>query len=124
MRPLLITFGITMVCALLTVAAVRSRADNDTAQEYTMYCAKCHGWNGRGDGTYASKLHQKPRDFANCAVMAKISDATIVKAIEEGGAAVGLSDEMPGWQGALDEDDAEAMAKYIRGFCKNRPGSQ
>ena len=44
-------------------------------------------------------------------------DATIVKVIEEGGAAVGLSNEMPDWQGALDDDEIAALAKYIRGFC-------
>ena len=49
--------------------------------------------------------------------VAKISDATIVKVIEEGGEALGLSNEMPSWQGALDDDEITALAKYVRGFC-------
>jgi mono/diheme cytochrome c family protein len=111
-----ITLGIAL-SALLTVTAILARADDDTANEYAIYCAKCHGDGGRGDGVYASKLHQRPRDFTNCAVMGKIPDATIVKVIEEGGTAVGLSNEMPDWQGALDDDEIAALAKYIRGFC-------
>jgi mono/diheme cytochrome c family protein len=102
---------------LLTVTPILARAEDDTAHEYAIYCAKCHGDGGRGDGVYATKLHQRPRDFTDCAVMAKIPDATIVKVIEEGGAAVGLSNEMPDWQGALDDDEIAALAKYIRGFC-------
>jgi len=101
----------------------RARAEDNAAHEYAIYCAKCHGASGRGDGVYAIKLHQKPRDFTNCAVMAKIPDATIIKVIEEGGAAVGLSDEMPDWQGALDDDEIAALAQYIRGFCTKPPGS-
>jgi mono/diheme cytochrome c family protein len=108
---------------LITLAAVRARADHDAAHEYAVYCAKCHGADGRGDGTYASKLHQRPCDFTDCAAMAKIPDATIIKVIEKGGAAVGLSNEMPDWQGALDDDEIEALAKYISGFCTQPPTS-
>jgi mono/diheme cytochrome c family protein len=111
-----ITLGIALFL-LLTVTPILTRAEDDTVHEYAIYCAKCHGDGGRGDGVYAAKLHQRPRDFTDCAVMAKIPDATIVKVIEEGGAAVGLSNEMPDWQGALDDDEIAALAKYIRGFC-------
>lgn len=102
----------------LSIAAVLPALANDyTAHEYAIYCSRCHGISGRGDGAYAVKLHKHPRDFADCAMMARIPDAIIVKAIEGGGAAVGLSDEMPSWQGALDDDEIAALAKYIRSFC-------
>lgn len=117
-----ITLGIAVACLSMMLAGIRVRADDDTAHEYAIYCAKCHGAGGRGDGVYGSKLIQKPRDFSNCAAMTKIPDATIVKVIEKGGAAVGLSNEMPEWQGALDDDEIAALAKYIRGFC-TKPGS-
>jgi mono/diheme cytochrome c family protein len=111
-----VTIGIAL-SVLLTVTAIVARADDETAHKYLIYCAKCHGEGGRGNGVYAAKLHQKPRDFTDCAVMAKIPDATIVKVIEEGGAAAGLSNEMPDWQGALDDDEIASLAQYIRGFC-------
>ena len=103
---------------------VAEAQDDSVAHEYSIYCARCHGNDGRGDGVYVPKLHTRPRDFTNCAVMAQIPDATIVKAIEQGGDAVGLSNEMPSWQGALDDDEISALAKYIRGFCKKTPASQ
>jgi mono/diheme cytochrome c family protein len=115
--------GMAALMASTTLIAAMLRADDDTAHEYTIYCAKCHGENGRGDGMYAAKLHKRPRDFSDCVTMAKISDATIVKVIEEGGEAIGLSNEMPSWQGALDDDEIAALAKFVRGFCVKPPGT-
>jgi mono/diheme cytochrome c family protein len=112
-----ISLNIAVAIAFGMVIVANAQDDN-AVHEYAIYCAKCHGDDGRGDGVYAPKLHKKPRDFTNCAVMAPIPDATIVKAIEQGGEAVGLSNEMPSWQGALDDDEIAALAKFIRGFCK------
>jgi mono/diheme cytochrome c family protein len=111
--------GVLAVAAAMVFTSISaaSAQDDPAAHEYAIYCAKCHGIGGRGDGVYAPKLHTRPRDFTNCAVMAPIANATIVKAIEQGGEAVGLSSEMPSWQGALDDDEIAALAKYIRGFC-------
>ncbi|MGA2409708.1 MAG: cytochrome c [Candidatus Binataceae bacterium] len=109
-----------MLAVVITFLVIKVRpalADDDTAHNYSVYCARCHGISGRGDGDYAAKLHKRPRDFADCAMMARIPDTTIVKAIEGGGAAVGLSDEMPSWQGALDDGEITALAGYIRSFC-------
>jgi mono/diheme cytochrome c family protein len=116
-------FGVAAVAAVTALSVGSAWADDEIAHEYTIYCAKCHGEDGRGDGVYAPKLHKQPRDFSDCATMAKISDATIVKVIEEGGEAVGLSNEMPSWQGALDDDEIAALAKYVRGFCVKPPGT-
>jgi mono/diheme cytochrome c family protein len=117
--------SIVIIAAVIVFGAVIvvNAQDESTAHEYSIYCARCHGDDGRGDGVYAPKLHAHPRDFTNCAVMAPIPDATIVKAIEQGGEALGLSNEMPSWQGALDDDEIAALAKYIRGFCKKTPAS-
>ena len=118
-RPILI-----IAAAIAFGVVIMANAQDDSAaHEYAVYCARCHGSSGRGDGVYATKLRARPRDFANCAVMAQIPDATIVKAIEQGGEAVGLSNEMPSWQGALDDGEITALAKYIRGFCLKKPAS-
>jgi len=112
-----IALAIVLTITLAFAATSAALADDPAAHDYSVYCARCHGTGGHGDGDYAVKLHQRPRDFADCTVMAAISDATIVKAIGGGGEAVGLSNEMPSWQGALDDDEIVALAKYIRGFC-------
>jgi cytochrome c5 len=51
--------------------APASHADVAAAKgDYTTFCAKCHGDTGSGAATLATK----PRDFTDCARMAKESD--------------------------------------------------
>ncbi len=50
--------------------------------------------------------------------MGKISDDTLFKAIKDGGAAVGLPPDMPGWGQGLDDNQIHAMVSYLRDFCK------
>jgi mono/diheme cytochrome c family protein len=52
--------------------------------------------------------------------MSKIPDATIVKAIKEGGAAVGLSRDMPAWGGELSDKETNALAAYVGAFCQKK----
>ena len=65
-------------------------------QIYTDRCVTCHGSTGHGDGPSAAALTPKPRSYADAAWQKKVTDASIEKAILEGGPAVGLSVMMPG----------------------------
>ncbi len=85
---------------------------------YKIYCSRCHGDNGHGDGADGGTLKTHPQDFTDCAAMAKISDDTMFKAIKEGGEGVHLSGDMPAWGGGLSDDEIHAVMKYIRGFCQ------
>jgi mono/diheme cytochrome c family protein len=72
-----------------------AKADRAQADElFASRCAACHGSNGRGDGPAAESLNPKPKNFHDAAWQKSISDATIAKAIVDGGPAVGLSNEM------------------------------
>lgn len=102
----------------LTLAAAPACAQDETATDFSIYCAKCHGTEGHGDGPNASTLNTKPRDFTDCATMKKIDDATIFKAIKEGGAAVNLPNDMPPWGQAFDDSEIKKLAAYVRTFCK------
>jgi len=84
---------------------------------YQVYCSRCHGDTGQGDGPDGATLSPKPRNFSDCSVMSKIPDATIVKAIKNGGAAVGLSRDMPAWGEALSDKKIDALATFVRTFC-------
>jgi mono/diheme cytochrome c family protein len=95
-----------------------AQAAGEAASIYSNLCASCHGAKGQGDGPAAAALNPKPRDFADCKVMAKISDDTLFKAINGGGQSVGLSAMMPPWGGSLTEQQIHELVKYIRGFCK------
>jgi cytochrome c oxidase cbb3-type subunit 3 len=102
-----------------TVQRATAAGDDDSASgNYLVYCSKCHGPSGHGDGPNASTLKTSPRDFADCATMTKISDDTMFKAIKEGGAAVNLPGDMPPWGQAFDDGEIKGLVAYVRTFCK------
>jgi hypothetical protein len=69
-------------CAIAIAGAVQRAAaagdDVSPTDQYKVYCAKCHGPSGHGDGANASTLKTRPRDFSDCATMSKISDDSTV----------------------------------------------
>ncbi len=82
-------------------------------------CTLCHGVAGKGDGIAGAALPPpKPRDFTNKAEMDKITNAEILKAIPEGGAAIGKSIFMTPWKGILTDEQIKDVAAYIRTFAK------
>ncbi|HEY2525927.1 MAG TPA: cytochrome c [Candidatus Binataceae bacterium] len=116
MKTLTILLGVAAMVALTTGPA---RADS--AQEnYTAYCAKCHGPGGRGDGPSAGSLATRPQDYTDCAAMQKISDDTMFKVIKGGGAAAGLPGDMPSWSDGLSDAEIHDLVGYVRTFCKKK----
>ena len=75
-------------------AAITPQARAEAADIFESRCAACHGEEGRGDGPAASNLNPKPIDFHNRGWQKSINDATIARAIVQGGSAVGVSGEM------------------------------
>ena len=80
--------------------------------------SKCHGAGGKGDGSAAATLATSPRNFTDCAAMAKISDDTLFNVIKNGGAANGLSDDMQAWNAAFEDGEINDLVAYVRTFCK------
>jgi cytochrome c oxidase cbb3-type subunit III len=112
-----------LVCAIAMAGAPQRAAaagdeDDGASSQFMIYCAKCHGPSGHGDGANASTLKTRPRDFSDCATMKKISDDTMFKAIKEGGAAVNLPGDMPPWGQAFDDGEIKGLIAYVRAFCK------
>lgn len=87
---------------------------------YKQYCASCHGPDGKGKGPAAAALPVKPADHTNPAVMSKLSDAELFKAIKEGGQAVGKSPAMPPWGGTLKDEQIHALVAHVRSLAKAR----
>jgi mono/diheme cytochrome c family protein len=121
-KKLLTTTAMALVAvigAATHVPALAQEAETVPPQmSYLMFCATCHGKTGAADGPQSASLSTKPRNFTDCATMSKISDDTIFKVIKYGGAAQGLSSEMPGWAAAMSDDEIKGLAKYVRSFCK------
>lgn len=93
-------------------------AAEKAASNYKNLCASCHGATGKGDGAAAAALNPRPKDFADCKVMAKDSDETFFKIIKDGSRSVGRSPMMPSWGVVLKDQQIKDLVSYIRGFCK------
>jgi cytochrome c oxidase cbb3-type subunit 3 len=116
--PLLLLMPVVAILLAGTLTGpVFGDEDIPVAMTYQVYCSRCHGETGQGDGPDGATLSPKPRNFSDCSVMSKIPDATIVKAIKNGGAAVGLSRDMPAWGEALSDKKIDALAAFVRTFC-------
>ena len=100
------------------VATVPTAAQGELL--YKQYCAPCHGLEGRGNGPAAAGLPVKPADHTSDAVMNKISDAELFKAIKEGGPAVGKSPAMPPWGGSFKDEQIRALVLHVRSLAKPR----
>ena len=108
------------VCAIVWCAfAPVNAADLAAAkQNYDTFCVKCHGANGKGDGPAAATLSTKPRDYTDCAKMAKESDDKLFNVIKNGGAANGLSKDMQAWSSGFEDSEIHDLVAYVRTFCK------
>jgi mono/diheme cytochrome c family protein len=85
------------------------------SQIYSTQCARCHGTLGLANDPDARALHHRPHSFADCDWMSLMSDATLYLIISQGGAAIGLSSEMPAFNGKLTYDQIAAL---WRGFAR------
>jgi mono/diheme cytochrome c family protein len=79
-----------------------------------MRCSACHGDSGKGDGAAAFALNPKPRNYTDCAVMSKKSDAELFKVIKEGGPAVGLNPLMAPFGSQLNDKEVWDVVAFIR----------
>ncbi len=105
-----------MLVAWLSCAAAADLAA--AKSNYQTFCVKCHGADGKGDGPSAATLKTKPRDFADCARMAKESDDKLFNVIKNGGAANGLSADMTAWSQGFEDGEIHDLVAYVRTFCK------
>lgn len=87
-------------------------------ENYSDFCAKCHGDNGKGNGPSAATLNPKPRDYTDCKAMEGKTDAELFKVISEGGEAAGMSPDMQPWGGTLSDEEIHELVKFVRSFCK------
>ena len=107
--------------ALLAAVALASacyhlaprRAEARAPRVYAERCSHCHGAAGRGDGSAGRSLDPRPRDYADAAWQASISDEAIRETIRRGGEASGRSPAMPAHPD-LSAADLDDLVAYIR----------
>jgi len=83
-----------------------------------MRCSACHGESGIGDGPAAVALNPKPRNYTDCAVMSKKSDAELFKVIKQGGQGKDvepkLSPLMVAFESQLNDKEIWDIVAFIR----------
>lgn len=90
-------------------------ANTDPKQVFMQRCVPCHGTSGQGDGPASTSLNPKPRKYADAAWQASVTDEYLMKAIKEGGAAVGKSPIMPA-NPDLDATVIAGLKDIVRAF--------
>jgi mono/diheme cytochrome c family protein len=100
----------------LTFAEKKGRALFD------YYCVLCHGAGGNGDGFNSYTLTTPPAKLADPNLMGKLTDAQIMAVVKKGGAALGLSNQMPSWGGLFKDQDITSLIAYVRTLSK--PGGE
>jgi mono/diheme cytochrome c family protein len=100
--------------ALLFAGAVSVRAA-DAKETWEKHCAKCHGPDGTGKTKMGEKLQIK--DYTDPKVQADMKDDAMVKAIKEG-VKDGDKTKMKAFGETLNDDEVNALVKFIRAFKK------
>lgn len=108
-----------MIIAVMVVW-VKGISHAATAEEnYKFYCVQCHGISGGGDGiNVTEEMPVTPRNHASAEDMSKLTDAEIINAIADGGAANSKSALMPPFGKTLTRDEIKDMVYYLRKMCK------
>jgi len=84
---------------------------------YKIWCSRCHGNEGRGDGLDSKVLKTPPTNFTDCNKIRTLSDVVMFESIKKGGTAVGLSSDMPAWGKGISDEDIRGLITYLRSFC-------
>ncbi len=85
-------------------------------EKFQLYCSRCHGIKGSpGDIVLASGM-VAPRDFTDKKWQSEVSDAQIIKTIQEEVTTPEGVIVMPPWGNVLKSKDIDDMVTVIRGF--------
>ena len=106
-----------MALALLALSSGAYAEEDHGEQLYNLYCTQCHGVNGDGKGVNAATMSIAPRDHTDTKEMTARSDEELFKVIQQGGKSINKSILMPVWGGNLNDDDINALVKYLRKLC-------
>jgi len=118
--PALLVAGALIGWGAATTLARRPEPPRGKA-EYDLYCAACHGPEGRGDGPSAAGLPIKPWNLTDGRLMNPLPDEFIHLSIAKSGAAVGLSPLMPAFAAYLSDAQIGDLVAYVRTLAVPAP---
>lgn len=93
---------------------------------YSRYCSICHGETGGGDGFNAYNVRSTygvdPTAFSDSASFASLQPDSALRAIRDGGSAIGESPAMPPWGHTLTAGEIAELWAYIQSLHRAPPG--
>jgi len=105
-----------------SVAAGSAKGDPAAGKAiYDKDCASCHGATGKGDGDDAAYFTTKPTDLTDHAKLSKRTDDFLAAVITGGGAAKGLSKDMPATKN-LSPAEVKSLVAYLRQLSGAKSG--
>jgi mono/diheme cytochrome c family protein len=104
------------VALLLLAGAAAAQAQPDPEALYRTHCASCHGPTGAPDpgSAVVEALGVVPANFTDPLFNSREPAADWAMVIQHGGAALGLSDRMPAFDGTLSEAEITTLVDYLK----------
>ncbi len=102
---------------MIVLAALLALQADSGAALYQAWCRSCHGIDGRGTPSAAARLEVPPANLAECRSSTAEPDARWVGIVARGGAAYGLSLDMPAFGEGATPEQIGAVVRYIRSLC-------
>ncbi len=102
-----------------TAASAWSAGNASGVGNFMSYCVTCHGDLGHGDGMLADSLDVRPRVLSDAEFMSSKTDEHLFTVIKNGGATVGLTENMTPFDGLLSDEEITNIIAYLRQeICK------
>jgi mono/diheme cytochrome c family protein len=84
---------------------------------FQAWCKSCHGADGRGTPAAGTRLEVPPADLQDCKASTAEPEERWVGIVSQGGAAFGLSLDMPAFGEAATPAQIRAVVRYARSLC-------
>jgi len=101
----------------VTVAVQGPTSLDSGAALFASWCKACHGADGRGTPAATTRLEVPPADLRECKGSTAETEDRWVKIVAQGGAAFGLSLDMPAFGDAGSPAQIRAVVRYARSLC-------
>src|SRR5205807_2408800 len=109
--------GPARVIVVLLALAAQAPGDSGPAALYQAWCSKCHGTDGRGRAAATTRLAVPPADLQECQASTAETERRWIGIVTRGGAAFGLSLDMPAFGEAATPEQIRAVVRYARSLC-------
>jgi mono/diheme cytochrome c family protein len=108
-----ISAAVTLALAL----AAQGPAWDSGGALFQAWCKSCHGADGRGTPAASTRLEVPPADLRDCKGSTAEPEDRWAGIVTQGGAAFGLSLDMPAFGEAASPGQIRAVVRYARSLC-------